>query len=179
MEALLRWLKRLGVTGGLILLALYVAFWAYSLPRHIKVHVTGTETLRGEVEKPSGRLLDQDVRYVMAEGLDGEPHMFRNVDTGWGWPPYFKFDSGDVAAQANNLALDNRDEIVLIRYYGFRIRMLSMFPNILSMREVTADYQPIPWLTIFFVFAHLVAIGFLAVLLRDPQERREEGSQAG
>jgi hypothetical protein len=115
-----------------------------------------------------------DVRYVMTEGLDGEPHMFRNQDTGWGWPPFFKFDSGDLAAQANNYSVDRREEVVLVTYYGFRIRMLSAFPNILSMKTVSADYQIVPWFTIFFGLAHIVFAGFLIVLVRDFREGRQD-----
>jgi hypothetical protein len=96
--------------------------------------------------------------------------MFRNEDTGWGWPPYFKFDSGDLAAQANNLATEARNETVLVSYYGFRIRMLSMFPNLLSMRVVPPDHDPIPWLTLFVVFLHLVLVGVAVTVLRSWRE---------
>jgi hypothetical protein len=171
----MRWLKRIGLAASLVLLALYASFCAYGLPRQAKVHVTGTEVTRREVERPDGKVLSQDVRYVMAEDLDGQPRMFRNEDTGWGWPPYFKFDSGDLAAQANNLANDDRDPVVLVRYYGFRIRMLSMFPNVLSMREVAPDHQPIPWLTILVVVAHLVLIGVGWTVWRSYREDLQEG----
>jgi len=173
MDTIVRWLKRLGLGGGIVLLLVYVLFCAYSLPSHIKVHVTGTEVTRMDKELPDGRANTFDVRYVMAEDLDGEPHMFRNQDTGWGWPPYFKFDTGDLAAQANNYAVEGKGEVVLIKYYGFRIRILSAYPNILSMETVSADYQPVPWFTIFFGLANVVLIGFLVVVVRDFNEGRE------
>jgi len=165
MDRLVRWLKRLGLTGGLLVLAAYGVFLAYSLPSTVKVHVTGTEIARKDVEGREGKVRTQDVRFVMAEDLEGGPRMFRNQDTGWGWPPYFKFNTGDIAAQAQNLATDDRRAVVLVKYYGFRIRMLSTFPNIISMREVPPDYQPVPWTTLVVVFLHLVLIavglGFL------------------
>ena len=138
-----------GARGGIALALVYVVFAAYSLPRHAKVRVTGTEIARRDVESRSGRTRTEDVRYVMAEDLEGQPRMFRNEDTGWGWPPYFKFDTGDITAQATNYAIDaasgnGPQPVVLVRYYGFRIRMLSMFPNIVSMRTVPADYQRSP-----------------------------------
>jgi hypothetical protein len=166
-ETILRWLRRLGLGGGLVVAILYIMFCAYSLPSYIKVHVTGTEVTRKDVEKSTGETMTVDVRHVMAEDLDGEPHMFRNEDTGWGWPPYFKFDTGDLAAQANNYKVDGRDEIVLVKYYGFRIRMLSTFPNIVSMKTVRADYQPIPWFTIVFVAVNLIALGVGGIVVRD------------
>jgi hypothetical protein len=173
MDTIVRWLKRIGLAGGIALVLAYVMFCAYSLPSHILVHVTGTEVTRTDMDKSDTSAETVDVRYVMTEGLDGEPHMFRNQDTGWGWPPFFKFDSGDIAAQANNYSVDHREEIVLVTYYGFRIRMLSAFPNILSMKTVPADYQVVPWFTIFFGLAHLVFAGVLVVLIRDFKEGRE------
>jgi hypothetical protein len=166
-DTILGWLKRLGIGGGILALLGYVIFFAYSLPSHIKVHVTGTEVTREDVKKRDGEVRTSDVRFVMVEDLDGEAHMFRNQDTGWGWPPYFKFDEGDVAAQANNYAVDRREDVVLVKYYGFRIRVLSTFPNIISMRTVPPDYQPIPWFTIIFVFANVALIGAMVVLFRD------------
>jgi hypothetical protein len=173
MDTIVRWLKRIGLGGGIALVLVYVLFCAYSLPSHIKVHVTGTEVTRTDMDNSDTGAETVDVRYVMTEDLDGEPHMFRNQDTGWGWPPYFKFDSGDIAAQANNYSVEDREDVVLVTYYGIRFRMLSAFPNILSMKTVPADYQVIPWFTIFFGLAHFVFAGVLVVLVRDFREGRQ------
>ncbi len=172
-EVILRWLKRLGMGGGLVVVLVYVLFCAYSLPSHMKVHVTGTEVTRKDVKNSDGEIRTSDVRYVMAEDLDGEPRMFRNQDTGWGWPPFFKFDSGDLAAQANNYSINGREEVVLVTYYGFRIRLVSAFPNLISMKTVERDYQPIPWFTIFFGLAHVVLIGVVVALIREFRDSRE------
>jgi len=166
MSRILQWLRRLGLGVCLVLLLIYAILAAYSLPRSRVVHVTGTEVTRRDAETSDGKVRSLDVRYVMAEGLDGSPHMFRNEDTGFGWPPFFKFDEGDLAAHANNLATDHRETTVLVRYYGFRIRMFSMFPNILSMREVPPDYRPIPWFTIVFVVVHVVLFAYGWIALR-------------
>lgn len=174
METIARWLKRLGLGGGLVLGVAYVVFCAYGLPSFVKVHVTGTEVTRQDVEDPQGRLRSRDIRYVMAEDLDGNPRMFRNQDTGWGWPPHFKFNTGDIAAQANNFATSDREAVVLIKYYGFRIRLISAFPNIISMREVPPDYQPIPWYAIIFVLGHLILLGVGWAVIRDFKESRQE-----
>ena len=173
MDTIVRWLKRIGLGGGIAVGLAYLLFCAYSLPSHILVHVTGTEVTRTDMDESDTSAATVDVRYVMTESLDGEPHMFRNQDTGWGWPPFFKFDSGDLAAQANNYSVDRREDVVLVTYYGFRFRMLSAFPNILSMKTVPADYQVIPWFTIFFGLAHVVFAGVLVVLIRDFKEGRE------
>jgi hypothetical protein len=174
-ETIIRWVKRLGLVGGLAVLALYVTFWAWTLPSHVKVHITGTEIARKDVESKDGKSHTEDVRYVMAEGLEGSVYMFRNQDTGWGWPPYFKFDSGNIAAQAQSLSVNEDDPVVLVRYYGFRIPMLSTFPNILSMDETEADTPTIPWLVVIVVLVHLVLAGGLLAFVQGSRKASDEG----
>lgn len=177
MDSLERWIRRLGVTAGVIFVALYVTFCAYSLPSTAKVHVTGTEIKRHDVERADGTIRSNDVRYIIAEDLEGRPRMFRNEDTGFGWPPYFKFDSGDLAAQATNLSKEGVDPVVLIRYYGFRIHMLSLFPNALSMKTVDRDYQATPWLTILVAILHVVLIAYGVYRIRRFLDRRSGGEE--
>ena len=50
---------------------------------------------------------------------------------------------------------------------------LNSFSNILPIKTVSADYQPIPWFTIFFGLAHVVIAGVLVVLIRNFKEGRE------
>jgi len=38
-----------------------------------------------------------------------------------------------------------------VKYYGWRIRIFSMFPNVVSLKEVKQDYQHIPLFNIIFV----------------------------
>lgn len=170
MEAIARWIKRIGFAGSFVILALYFTFCAWSLPSTVKVKVTGTEIRRADVQQPDGAMRTNDIRYVTAQDLEGRPLMFQNTDTGWGWPPYFKFDSGDVAAQAINFSNKDSDAIVLVKYYGFRIHVLSRFPNVLSMRAIPPDYQPVPWLTIVVVVAHVILVGVLITVVRSLKE---------
>ena len=176
-DTLLRWARRIGVFGGVALGLLYLTFCAYNLPRTVKVHVTGNEVVRRNVEQEDGTTRVQDVNYITAEDLDGEPRIFRNLDTGWGWPPYFKFDSGNLLAQANNLAIDDPPSIALVRYYGFRIPVLSLVPNAVSMRVVTADHTNLPVFNIAFAIAHIVLIGWGALRIR--QWRRGRTNTTG
>ena len=179
METLERWLKRLGVVGGLVLMAAYVTFCAWTLPSKEMIRVTGTETRRSEIVERAeeGGVRARDVRYIMAEAEDGSPRMYRNEDTGWGWPPYFKFDSGNLAARAQSLATNPERPLVAASYYGFRIPMFSAFPNMLEIQMSETGERPLPWLTIFVVLVHLVLIVVLAGAYRG-FKRADEEAQA-
>jgi 4-amino-4-deoxy-L-arabinose transferase-like glycosyltransferase len=166
MDRLSRWLKRLGIGGGIVLALLYVLFWAYTLPSTAKVRVTGTEVVRRDVERPDGTTGIEDVNYITAEDVSGEARIFRNADTGWGWPPYFKFDSGNLLAQANNFAAEDPPPIVLVRYYGFRIPLFSMVPNAVSMRALKPGEDPLPFFNLAFGIAHAALVVWLVLRIR-------------
>ncbi len=145
-----------------ILAVLFVA-WAvtswYYLPKHDKVHISGTEVKREDVTLKGGGTETRDVRFVTAKTLDGSSEIYRNEDAGW-WPPYFKFDSGDVAASAANLAKEDDKTVVLVRYYGMRSPILSLYPNIISLEKMSdPDQDPFPVYTFIYLaicFALLV-----------------------
>ena len=81
-----------------------------------------------------------DVRYILAKDHDtGNPLVFRNEDTGWGWPPYFKFDSAELSSQAADIANNKRDAVVLLTYYGVRSSMSTCFPTRCLSRSSRPD----------------------------------------
>ena len=119
------------------------ATYAYYLKGYVKVHITGTEVKRMDQKTPEGEVKPTDVRFIMARTLDGDTRVFRNVDAGW-WPPYFKFDSGDVAGDAMSFSKEEPPPVVLVTYYGMRIPMFSLYPNVLGLKLVDKDYEPVP-----------------------------------
>lgn len=162
----MRILRRIGlILAGLLFLAWALAS-AYYLPAQEKVQITGTEVKREDFTRADGTRDSHDVRYIMATNLEGRVRAYRNEDTGWGFPPYFKFNSGDLAAQASAIARNQQDAVVLVRAYGRRVPIASLYPNALSLRIVDPEYEPFP----AFVFAYLAAcfsllvVGYLAFL---------------
>ena len=147
--------------GGLLIIILFL-FFHYNLPRTAVVQISGTDIKRVDksvtVEKEEdGADKEQqtttqtaDVRYINSVSREGKPMVFRNEDTGWGWPPYFKFDSADVTAEAQAFATDQNKPWVLVKYYGWRFTMFSMFPNVLDLKKVDKDYSHIPLFNIIF-----------------------------
>jgi hypothetical protein len=84
--------------------------------------------------------------------------VFRNEDTGWGWPPYFKFNSADLTAQAQAYASAADKPWVLVKYYGWRIRIFSIFPNAVSLQTVSRDYDHFPLFNVVFISFLAIAI---------------------
>jgi hypothetical protein len=143
-------------------LALVLALLHFYLPQGDVVRITGTEVKRMDVdtgELPQGGEvsgLTRDVRFINAVTESRDTRVYRNEDTGWGWPPYLKFDSADVTAQAQDLA--GRQAWVLVEHYGWRIRWLSMFPNAVELTEVEAGYDYFPWAAVIFLALILLAV---------------------
>ena len=141
---MMRYLK---ILLRVLVIGLVVAVFDYTLPATNIVKIVGTEVVRTELSGNSffwaspdtgtGTDADQgnrDVRFINAVFDDGDPRVFRNEDTGWRWPPYFKFGSGNLQAEAQNLA--EKQSWVAVRHYGWRFEAMSIYPNALSMREV-------------------------------------------
>ena len=153
----MKWIKRIVVGVMLVFLA---AFLHYFLPSKDVVRVVGTDVKRMDIDKGWGwdkpdagtnANETRDVRFINAEKSNGKPRVYRNEDTNWSWPPYFKFDSGDLNAQAQ--ALSKQDEQwVVVGHYGWRIKLFSIFPNAYSVKRVSGpDVLIIPWFNIVFL----------------------------
>jgi hypothetical protein len=139
-------------------------FLHYNLPRTDVVQITGTDVKRIDRSDPGQGIRTRDVRFISTVTRDGKVKVFRNEDTGWGWPPYFKFDSADVTAEAQTLIENPEKPWVRVRYYGWRIKVFSLFPNAISLKIVDKDYTHIPWFNI--IFLTLLAVGLFYVIRR-------------
>ena len=89
-------------------------FLHYTLPQHDIVRVVGTYQERQDLtdwtrifwstpDDQSGTLTNRNVQFIQAIRANGKPMVYRNEDTGWGWPPYFKFDTATLQTQADDL----------------------------------------------------------------------------
>lgn len=151
-----------------LLTLIVVAFFHYTLPSRDVVRIVGTEVKRQDVGRApwfwastdAGTATGdtRDVRFINAVWPNGNVRVYRNEDTNWGWPPYLKFDSGNLTAQAQELAGRDETTWVAVSHYGWRIKLLSIFPNTYRIREVSGpDVFLVPWFNI--VFLGLLALG--------------------
>lgn len=156
--AYFKWLFR-----GLIL-ALTFGFFHYTLAQHDVVRIVNTYEERIELndwtrifwsspDSQSTNLTNRDVQFIQAVRPNGEAIVYRNEDTGWSWPPYFKFDTANLYTEANDAVSTKEDpEWVAIRHYGWRNEFLSVFPNAVSIKPVEGpDASFIPWWNIFIL----------------------------
>ncbi len=156
--------------GGVLALLL-AGFLYYTLPQHDVVRITEVYNRvttvswankyfyaspdTGTAEGKDSR----DIRFISAAFADGSVMVYRNEDTGWIWPPYFKYDSSNLQAVASNLkSSDAAQKWVMVTHYGWRFPMLSIYPNALRISEVSGpDYTYFPWLNV--VILTLLALG--------------------
>ena len=126
-----------------------IAFLDYVLPHHAVLRIVGTEVKRVSPsigQRTAGTL---DVRYIYAEEIESKkPRVFRNEDTGFGFPWYFKFNSADVQAAAQSIA--NEHGTAAFTYYGWRIQIFSLFPNVIKIARAEPGTWTIPWFNLAF-----------------------------
>ena len=138
----------------LVVIAVVVGFFHYSLPQHDVVRITGTDVTRMDVgTTPDGQVKTRDVRFIFAKYPDGRDMEYRNEDTGWGFPWFFKFDSARLQNQANDLkSTMDAPKWVVIRHYGWRLPMMDWFPNATSLRVASGPTDAgFPWFNVVFL----------------------------
>lgn len=149
-------------------------FLHYTLPQHDVVRIVGTYQERQDFEGWT-RLFwndagdgsvqkSRDVQFIQAILPSGAPMVYRNQDTGWGWPYYFKFDTASLQTQADDAkSTSAAPKWVAVKHYGWRSELLSIFPNAVKIREVSGpDAMIIP----YFNIGLLIALAALALYLR-------------
>ncbi|WP_298429699.1 DUF1523 family protein [uncultured Jannaschia sp.] len=154
----LKWLPLLLVLG------IVAAFLHYTLPQTDIVRVVDTDVRRVDFGENSifwadgdvgsgATAANRDVRFIETVRPSGRVSVYRNEDTGWGWPPYFKLDSSNLQTEATDLVSTAvAPRWVALRHYGWRSEFLSIFPNAVSVREVEGpEVSTIPWFNIIFL----------------------------
>ena len=155
--------------GGLVALMLF-AFLHYTLLQHDIVRIVGTENRRMDIgenawffaspDVGTAASTSRDIFFINAVYPDGGTMEYRNEDTGWGWPPYFKMDSFSVATAAKELVSTKANPVwVSVTHYGWRNQLFTIFPNAVSLRQVDGpDATIIPWVNIVILSAFLLVL---------------------
>ena len=159
----LKWGFRILVVG------LVLAVLHYTLPQRDIVRIVDTYEERQDfginsIFWSSGNSgtaagASRDVLFIQTVKANGKPMVYRNEDTGWRWPPYFKFDTADLQTRAAD-AKSSKDapEWYAMTHYGWRSNFLTAFPNAVKLKPVEGpDVTLIPWVPILIIVI-LIAI---------------------
>ncbi len=152
----------------------------YTLPQRDVVYISGVDNRLEQVGANSifwsspdsgtsteGNLIQRDVRFIDSTQRNGEVMVYRNEDTGF-WPPYFKFDSANLHAEARNLiSRSDAPQWVIVTHYGWRIPFLSAYPNAISVTPTdNPDAFLVPWFNIVFLLILIALIWGITVRVR-------------
>lgn len=157
-------LRTVVLTLAGVVVLMFALLLAWSLPQHRVVNVVGHEVKRLDMD---GNVVDaskavaatRDVYFLNTiDPKNGKEHVYRNEDTRFGFPFYMKFDSPEVLARAQMLE-KNPDQLALVTYYGWRIKLLDEFPNAVDVRLWTSPDEPFPvFNTVFFLVLGLIVL---------------------
>src|SRR5690606_17171896 len=145
------------------LAAVVIGFLHYTLPQHDVVRIVGTYQERQDLsdwtrifwatpDDQATGLINRDVQFIQAVKANGKEVVYRNEDTGWSWPPYFKFDTANLLARAQDMiSTSENPKWAVVTHYGWRNIYVSSFPNAVNIQPVAGpDVRIIPWFNIFF-----------------------------
>ena len=187
-------MRRIKTFFRILVFVLLGSLLHYVLPQHDIVRVTSTEIIRtdfstanrwfyaqadsGNVDQPTRdlRLINTVRKRSMLFGLiklSDATMVYRNEDTGWIWPPYFKFDSSDLQAEAgDSVSTEAAPKWMVMTHYGWRNRFFTIYPNAVSLRPASGpDERIIPYFNIGFFAFLIVAWLFLRAMWAQFRER--------
>ncbi len=158
----------------------------YTLPAKDIVRIVNTYEERQDLndwtrifwsrpDNQSDILVARDVQFIQTVRADGSLMVYRNEDTGWSWPPYFKFDTANLYTEANDaVSTKAAPEWYIVKHYGWRVKFLSTFPNAISIRPVAGPdaSKGIPWVNIVILL--LLAAFFYAMWARWRRFRKSQ-----
>lgn len=179
-------------TFRIIILLIVAGFLHYTLPQHDIVRITNTYnrlTTVGSENSWAYSVPDtgtaestttRDIRFIDAAFEDNSVIVYRNEDTGWVWPPYFKYDSSNLQAEAGNLkSVQTAPKWVSVTHYGWRFPFLSIYPNAVSVKEVAGpDVRIIPWVNIVVLIALALGVFMIRRMWQQFWERTVEPAVA-
>ncbi|MEH6653588.1 DUF1523 family protein [Loktanella salsilacus] len=167
----------------------------YVLPQHDIVRIVNTYQERQDLNDwtrifwsdpspQSATLVNRDVQFIQAVRKETfllgfiprdttEVMVYRNEDTGWGWPFYFKFDTASLQTEADDLrSTPENPKWAVVTHYGWRNGYLSAFPNAIAIRPVSSpDETIIPWFNIAFFVIVIFLIGMVRAMWFQFRER--------
>lgn len=151
-----------------ILTAIFLALMllvSYCMPHYSAAVISGVEVKRmNENENTPNnkevKTLARDVYFVQTYDPKDQKSVtvYRNEDTRFGFPFYFKFNSADISALAQSLV----NQQVEVQYYGWRINLFNMFPNVIFLKPLKEGAEMSKPVFSWILYALLLAGFFIS-----------------
>lgn len=148
-----------------ILTAIFLALMllvSYCMPHYSAAVISGVEVKRmNENENTPNnkevKTLARDVYFVQTYDPKDQKSVtvYRNEDTRFSFPFYFKFNSADISALAQSLV----NQQVEVQYYGWRINLFNMFPNVIFLKPLKENAEMSKPVFSWILYA-LLLVGF-------------------
>ncbi len=148
-----------------ILTAIFLALMllvSYCMPHYSAAVISGVEVKRmNENENTPNnkevKTLARDVYFVQTYDPKDKKSVtvYRNEDTCFSFPFYFKFNSADISALAQSLV----NQQVEVQYYGWRINLFNMFPNVIFLKPLKENAEMSKPVFSWILYA-LLLVGF-------------------
>lgn len=152
-----------------ILTAIFLALMllvSYCMPHYSVAVISGVEVKRmNENENTPNnkevKTLARDVYFVQTYDPKDQKSVtvYRNEDTRFGFPFYFKFNSADISALAQSLV----NQQVEVQYYGWRINLFNMFPNVIFLKPLKENDEMSKPIFSWILYALLLMGFFISV----------------
>ncbi|MGN8460439.1 DUF1523 family protein [Helicobacter pylori] len=138
---------------------------SYCMPHYSTAVISGVEVKRmNENENTPNnkevKTLARDVYFVQTYDPKDQKSVtvYRNEDTRFGFPFYFKFNSADISALAQSLV----NQQVEVQYYGWRINLFNMFPNVIFLKPLKEGTEMSKPVFSWILYALLLAGFFIS-----------------
>ncbi len=135
---------------------------SYCMPHYSAAVISGVEVKRmNENENTPNskevKTLARDVYFVQTYDPKDKKSVtvYRNEDTHFSFPFYFKFNSADISALAQSLV----NQQVEVQYYGWRINLFNMFPNVIFLKPLKENAEMSKPVFSWILYA-LLLVGF-------------------
>ncbi|WQW51020.1 DUF1523 family protein [Helicobacter pylori] len=139
---------------------------SYCMPHYSAAVISGVEVKRmNENENTPNnkevKTLARDVYFVQTYDPKDQKSVtvYRNEDTHFGFPFYFKFNSADISALAQSLV----NQQVEVQYYGWRINLFNMFPNVIFLKPLKENAEMSKPVFSWILYALLLGGFFISV----------------
>ncbi|GAA9720529.1 DUF1523 family protein [Helicobacter pylori] len=138
---------------------------SYCMPHYSAAVISGVEVKRmNENENTPNnkevKTLARDVYFVQTYDPKDKKSVtvYRNEDTHFSFPFYFKFNSADISALAQSLV----NQQVEVQYYGWRINLFNMFPNVIFLKPLKESADISKPIFSWILYALLLMVFFIS-----------------